>query len=612
MAGITIEECAQARVLMAPYIEGRLNAGEKAAMEEHLACCSACRETLQRKTAYVRLLEQAYADRRMPQRLKTPSADILKETRFSHLAEDAAARTEAGNAEAEIEAELGEEGVPQPPPMETDEGEWYERLGAAPWWVISGVFHGLLLLLLGLLSMVALRDASNETVITTDLAKAKPPEFDERKPRDVFRNRVPVPTEQQSEVENPVVAHEQVTDDTHNETDDNMDSNTARGDPNAISDLPLGGLGTSAALGLGGGGAGCFGQRGGGGKKRALAAHGGGKATESAVEAALRWLARHQEQDGHWDTKKYDGEQCVDAGVTGLALLAFLGAGHTERAGQYRDNVRRAVEWIISQQEPDGSIGKKYKEYWHPGYAYHHAICGLALAEAAGMGRVPATIEAAQKAVDYSTEKHQAGEESDKGPWRYLPKQDADASVSGWFVMQLKSAKLAGLRVNPASFHGAIRFFDSIEVKKDYNGYPGGRFPYQQKGHPTLNPTAIGMLSNLFLGRKPQDIQGGAEYLLENLPKWDKSCGKGGTGTFPMYYTYYATLVMFQMGGDYWKKWNEAMKQMLLPNQRKGGDEDGSWDPLGGGDDKMAGRVYMTAMGALCLEVYYRYLPIHR
>jgi hypothetical protein len=235
----------------------------------------------------------------------------------------------------------------------------------------------------------------------------------------------------------------------------------------------------------------------------------------------------------------------------------------------------------------------------------------LALAEAAGMGRIPATIEAAQKAVDYSTEKHQAGENSDKEAWRYNPKKDADASVSGWFVMQLKSAKIAGLKVNTASFEGALKFYDSIEDKKEYDGYKGGRFPYQKGGGALLNPSAIGILCNLFLGRRPDELRGGAEYLKENLPKWgDPALGKGNAGGFPMYYTYYGTLTQFQMGGDYWKTWNEALKAMLVPNQRKDGDFDGSWDPIGGKDDGLGGRVYMTAMSALCLEVYYRYLPI--
>ena len=33
--------------------------------------------------------------------------------------------------------------------------------------------------------------------------------------------------------------------------------------------------------------------------------------------------------------------------------------------------------------------------------------------------------------------------------------------------------------------------------------------------------------------------------------------------------------------------------------------------PAGDQDDARAGRVYTTAVGALCLEVYYRYLPMY-
>jgi hypothetical protein len=275
----------------------------------------------------------------------------------------------------------------------------------------------------------------------------------------------------------------------------------------------------------------------------------------------------------------------------------------------------------MSKQDKSGHIGRGYSEYWDHGEwaPYHHSMCGLALAEAAGMARVPGTVAAAQGAINYSTEIHQMRGDgpSDKGGWRYKQNAPAaDASVSGWFVMQLKSAKVAGLQVDPASFEGAIKFFDSIEIKDKVGDYAGGRFPYTVKANglkgQALNPTAIGILCNLFLGRRPADLQGGAEYLLQNLPRYDPRMGRGNGGSWPMYYTYYGTLTMFQMGGHYWKQWNESMKSMLLPKQRRDGDFDGSWDPMGGMCDKLGGRVYMTATAALCLEVYYRYLPITR
>ena len=116
-----------------------------------------------------------------------------------------------------------------------------------------------------------------------------------------------------------------------------------------------------------------------------------------------------------------------------------------------------------------------------------------------------------------------------------------------------------------------------------------------------------------FLPRTPKDV--------EEL--WQQVVQTAGTvknrgGDIGFYYWYYGTLGMFQMGGDYWKKWNEAIKPTLVNNQCKGGpldgtaaDKDGSWDPIFDQDDTRSGRAYSTAVGALCLEVYYRYLPMY-
>ena len=66
---------------------------------------------------------------------------------------------------------------------------------------------------------------------------------------------------------------------------------------------------------------------------------------------------------------------------------------------------------------------------------------------------------------------------------------------------------------------------------------------------------------------------------------------------------------MNQWGGEHWKQWRKSIEQALLPHQRMEDPEDnfyGSWDPVGPwGED--GGRVYSTAVGALILEVYYRY-----
>jgi hypothetical protein len=80
-----------------------------------------------------------------------------------------------------------------------------------------------------------------------------------------------------------------------------------------------------------------------------------------------------------------------------------------------------------------------------------------------------------------------------------------------------------------------------------------------------------------------------------------------------LYYWYYGTLCMFQKGGDHWKSWNEPMKQILPEKQRKDGDFDGSWDVFYdfNGGHIYGGRVMSTSLGALCLEVYYRYQKLN-
>ena len=66
---------------------------------------------------------------------------------------------------------------------------------------------------------------------------------------------------------------------------------------------------------------------------------------------------------------------------------------------------------------------------------------------------------------------------------------------------------------------------------------------------------------------------------------------------------------MFQAGGKPYETWRTSLATSVLAQQRKDGDfcqYRGSWDPIGPwGPD--GGRVYSTALLALCLEVRYRY-----
>ncbi len=492
------------------------------------------------------------------------------------------------------ENEGDEEELEEAPPM-TLLDEIQEQFGAAPWWVISATVH-IAILLITMLIVVAYNDIkTDDVIVTTDMVKQPERPFNENQTRDIFKNNKNVDIDMEM-VENPVFAHEEYEITDHMETENEDDQRTARGQEDAISDIPLGGTGVVGNIGVGGGGAGCFGTRTGGGRKRACLRGGGSPGSESAVDAALRWLAKHQEPDGHWDGAKYEGSQ-TDPGITGLACLAFLGAGHTETAGKWKKNVQRGIGWIRKVQGADGHIGTQFPK----GKGYHHAIAGLALAEAYGMAKQGGTKIAAQKALDFSINVHQ----KEYSGWRYDPKMDADLSVTGWFVMQMKSGKIAGLKVDGKGFAGAQKFLDEVT---DTSGTYPGRCKYKpERTTTTTTMTSVGMLCRQFMGTPNNDpmLIGGANHLMSDLPSWRNN------SEVNFYYWYYGTLVMFQMGGDHWKAWNNSLRDMLIDHQRRGGDEDGSWDPVGFWCAQ-GGRVYSTAVGALCLEVYYRYLPMYR
>ena len=88
---------------------------------------------------------------------------------------------------------------------------------------------------------------------------------------------------------------------------------------------------------------------------------GGSPESESAVQAALDWLARNESPDGHWSVRQHEGGRAAsadgrdrrhagieaDSAATGLALLAFLASGQTHRDGLHKDEVRRGLEYLV-------------------------------------------------------------------------------------------------------------------------------------------------------------------------------------------------------------------------------------------------------------------------
>jgi hypothetical protein len=117
-------------------------------------------------------------------------------------------------------------------------------------------------------------------------------------------------------------------------------------------------------------------------------------------------------------------------------------------------------------------------------------------------------------------------------------------------------------------------------------------------GRPAMTCAAMMVRQFSGVGVKSHLLVKGAELTKQEAPAWTHK---------DFYLWYYATYAMHNMGGEYRIWWNKRIRDVLLDNQVRTGENAGSWDPLGDRWATHGGRVYTTALGALCLEVYYRY-----
>lgn len=330
-------------------------------------------------------------------------------------------------------------------------------------------------------------------------------------------------------------------------------------------------------------------------------AYGGTSSTETAVTQALMWLARNQRDDSLWSlTGKYsDGANSENKeAATAMALLAFQGAGYTpqsDRKDPFTAPVTKAWNALLKRQDDNGNF---FQEGAGTTRLYTQALCTIAICELYGMTGDSQYRDAAQRAVDYCV-KVQAPE----GGWRYQPGVDSDTSVTGWFVMALQSARMAGLDV-PSPTLGRVG--DFLDMVAHDGGAQYGYVPNQGK---KLSMTAEGLLCRQYLGWRQDDkrLRRGVGVLTRNLPTADG-------GQTHVYYWYYAAQVCHHMEGEPWRKWNGAMRETLPALQIRDGKERGSWDPtvdvtvgVGGG-----GRLFVTCLATYMLEVYYRHLPIYQ
>lgn len=339
-----------------------------------------------------------------------------------------------------------------------------------------------------------------------------------------------------------------------------------------------------------------------------------------------------------------------DIGVTALAVLAFTGSGHTHFLSAhppFRETLRRAASFLESVQirgtgDPryDGCFrlretipsdsSKETQVDEELEWMYDHSIATMAAAELLALTGDFQLGRCVEDATRFCLRAQTPG-----SGWRYSVRSTVpDTSVTGWMVLALKTVKTClhlGF-VNDVkeeeleqAFRGALAWLDA--VTSEATGITGYQAPGDQgsvlrelasiaDGYPfSKEPscmTAVGVLCRLFAGerRSSPAVKRGVEVLMAQLPLWRPRRGKA-LSTINFYYWYYGTLALFQHGSSKWEQWNESMKRALIDSQRWSkaspeACETGSWDPICEWGPA-GGRVYATAMGALTLEVYWRY-----
>jgi antitoxin component YwqK of YwqJK toxin-antitoxin module len=339
--------------------------------------------------------------------------------------------------------------------------------------------------------------------------------------------------------------------------------------------------------------------------------------TKESVALALAWLAGHQSPDGRWSNAGFSsecgklgkppcagfGKGVYDVGATGLALLAFLGDGHTAELGDHRELVRRGLDWLVRQQNAEGLIGARETH----DFLYGHAIATAALCEAAGLGD-EAVRAPAERAIAFL----QLGRHPE-GAWRYdVPATElGDTSVTGWAVSALLAARRVGLAVDDAALAGALAWIERMSEPRT------GRIGYTDRGELSARTpanehfpremgeamTAVGLLCRLQLGQRPTSspiLVEHAKLLAFKPMRVDPQWGSD------QYYWYYATCALHELGAPFWDSWEVDLRKSVILTQQRSGDARGSWDPVGPWGDPM-GRVCATALLTLALECPYRY-----
>lgn len=309
---------------------------------------------------------------------------------------------------------------------------------------------------------------------------------------------------------------------------------------------------------------------------------------DRAIRRALKWLRSQQESDGSMKGR-------YKTAMTSFAIMSHLAAGVTFDDPRHGAWLRKSLKYVLKQQDGTGFFGRK-----DGSQMYGHGITTLTLAEVLGMVRDEEIEEDTRKALERAVAVTVNAAKVKKtahyaGGWRYTPTYtNSDLSLSGWQLMSLHAAQQVGITVPKKIISGAVGFAKRCTTKD-------GRVGYQKRGGDSRALRGLAMLC-FAVGREEKDEV--VTRIGERIQR-DPIAWKGG---WVFYRAYYDAVGMSRARPEMWKKYSKVLEKVLVDNQKK----DGSWPTPPGNNEGSYGAVYKTSMAVLALTVDRHVLPAYQ
>jgi hypothetical protein len=308
----------------------------------------------------------------------------------------------------------------------------------------------------------------------------------------------------------------------------------------------------------------------------------------------LEWLAKRQSGQGgargrgRWTAN--DGR--YPTAMTAMAGIALLCEGSTTTQGKYSSNIRRAVDYLLSQSQPNGLIGNPTQD---DRYTYGHGFSMLFLSQVLGeeedLDRREELVDVLTRAVVFT-----GRAQTNAGGWGYVSAKDGrgfdEGSTTITQVQGLRGCRNAGIPVPREIIDKAIEYIRKCTLPDggvQYNSRGGG-------GRPAITAAAIACLFNA------------GEYDSEYVPKLQKYCERNlsnisnqGFGHWH-YAHYYYSQVRYREGGKSWEEYRDQIFARLV----REANPDGSWS------QGYIGPVYTTAINLTILQMENGALPIYQ